>query len=354
MKTLTIILSLAVAVLLAGCSRAEPTPDTASVEATVAQRIFATLTASAPTATPVPTNTAEPTATNTLAPTATDAPATSTPTEIAPTVTPVPLDPTSTPESTPTPASPAAEVKSQSLNMRAGPDTGHSIVGSANQGDTLEVIARNEDGSWLNVRLPNGEQGWVSASLVIQNAAAADIEVAAIIPTPPLIPTTVPQAVASTRDLEVSFLNPHYNCEQSTLYYRDDNDERRPLWGYRWFQVDLYIKNNSTTPVEPPWKPKRWIITDGTNEFVNDLMWQWGNREGLFDQPIIQPGQSAGWTFGAFPIDRNQWVRAVEFEKDGNIYRSEFDLGPYGNSYNFQDCGEPTNHDFFPTPTPEP
>ena len=47
MKTLAVVLSVSILVLLAGCSQAEPTPDTAAVEATVAQRIFATLTASA-------------------------------------------------------------------------------------------------------------------------------------------------------------------------------------------------------------------------------------------------------------------------------------------------------------------
>ena len=359
MKTLAVVLSVSILVLLAGCSQAEPTPDTAAVEATVAQRIFATLTASAPTAAPEPTDTQIPAPTDTPAPTPSDAPPTATPTQVIPTDTPLPPTPTDTPEptATPTQAGPAAEVKSQSLNVRAGPGTDHPIIGSASQGDALAVLGRTEDGSWLNIELPNGDQGWVSASLLDQNDAARGVEVAAVIPTsppPPPIGTSTPQTVAGTRDLEVTFINPHYDCRQGKLYYTGDDDERHPVWGYRWFQVDMYITNNGSVPVEPPWKPKRWIITDGANDFINDIMWQWGDYNGLYDQPMIQPGQSVGWTFLAFPVDRNQWVRAVEFERDGNIYRGEFDLGPYGNSYNYQDCGEPRNHDFYPTPTPEP
>ncbi|MCB0201826.1 MAG: SH3 domain-containing protein, partial [Anaerolineae bacterium] len=164
MKTLAVVLSVSILILLAGCSQAEPTPDTAAVEATVAQRIFATLTASAPTATPEPTDTSIPAPTDTPAPSPTDAPPTATPTQVIPTDTPLPPTPTDTPEptATPTQAGPAAEVKSQSLNVRAGPGTDHPIIGSASQGDALAVLGRTEDGSWLNIELPNGDQGWVS------------------------------------------------------------------------------------------------------------------------------------------------------------------------------------------------
>lgn len=353
MKYLAIVTVLVVGILVTACSRNEPTPDTTDVEATVAQRIFATLTASAPTATPTPAPTLAPTSTPTIVPPS------ETSTKAPPTNTPAPPEPTDTPEPSPTPtqAGPSAEVKSQSLNVRAGPGTGHPVVASVNQGDRLKVVARNEDGSWLNVELLTGDLGWVAASLVEQNAAAGDVEVAAAIPTPPpasTAPTLAPQAVASTRDLEVSFINPHYDCKQGMLHYRGDDDQTHPVWGYRWFQVDMYITNNGTTPLEPPYKPKRWIITDGANDFINDIMWQWTGREGFYDQPVIQPGESVGWTFVAFPVDRNQWVRAVEFEWDGQTYRGAFDLGPYGNSYNYADCGEPRNHEFYPTPTPEP
>jgi hypothetical protein len=113
----------------------------------------------------------------------------------------------------------------------------------------------------------------------------------------------------------------------------------------------MYIKNNGTEPVEPPWRPSRWIITDGQNDYVNDIMWQWvSRRTGFYKQPTINPGESAGWTFLCFPIERDQWVKAVEFDYKGQHYRQTFDLGPYNNNYNYQDCGNPAPHTVRPTP----
>jgi len=153
--------------------------------------------------------------------------------------------------------------------------------------------------------------------------------------------------------LEIWFLNMHYECQQREWRYTGEDGELHPLWGYRSFQVDMYIKNLGQTPVEPPWQPTRWIITDGEREYISDLMWQWvSRRTGFYKQPVIEPGQSAGWTFLAFPIDRHQWVKAVEFEWNGQLYRQEFDLGPFGNAHNYKDCGDPAPHTFRPTPTP--
>ena len=105
----------------------------------------------------------------------------------------------------------------------------------------------------------------------------------------------------------------------------------------------------------PIWKPTRWIITDGVNEMVNDQMWQWiDRRSGAYAQPAIYPGQSVGWTWIAMPVGRNEWVKAVEYEYKGHLYRKEFDLGPFGNAYNYKLCGPDRAHQEYPTPTPHP
>ncbi len=163
-----------------------------------------------------------------------------------------------------------AVVQSDTLNVRGGPGSTHPIIGTAKQGDNLPVSGRNQDGAWLEVTIPGGQKGWVSASLV-------------------------------------------------------------------------------------HWRPKRWIITDGSKDVVNGLSWEWVSlRTGRYEQPTIQLGQSAGWTFIAFPVDRNQWVKAVEFVWNGQTYRGEFDLGTFHNNYNYKDCGEPRQHTDRPTPTPRP
>jgi hypothetical protein len=41
-------------------------------------------------------------------------------------------------------------------NCRAGPSTAHNEWGYALDGDVVEVVGRNEDGTWLNVLNPHG------------------------------------------------------------------------------------------------------------------------------------------------------------------------------------------------------
>lgn len=194
MKTALVALLILVALAIAGCANRDPSSDMAAVEATVAQRIFVTLTASAPTAAPPPTHTRLPDPTNTAMPTPTDLSPTAIAIAAMPSDTPVPLSPTNTPRptATSTQEGPSAEVQSELLNVRAGPGTGHPITGSSSRGDTLEVLGRTEDGSWLNVSLPDGKQGWVSASLVRLNALAGQVQVAVTIPTAPPTPTVAP------------------------------------------------------------------------------------------------------------------------------------------------------------------
>lgn len=148
-------------------------------------------------------------------------------------------------------------------------------------------------------------------------------------------PTRVPAAVPAKKSLEVVYINLHYECQMTEWA------DLVRVWGYRSFQADMFIKNNSGEPVQPPWSPQQWIITDGANDRTSDLIWEWGRVQARpYNQPVIAPGQSAGWTFMAFPVERNEWVKAVEFEWQGQVYRTEFDLGPLGNAHNYKDCGE--------------
>lgn len=148
-------------------------------------------------------------------------------------------------------------------------------------------------------------------------------------------PTRAPAAALPKKSLEVVYINLHYECQMTEWV------DRVRVWGYSSFQADMFIKNNSSEPVQPPWSPQRWIITDGANERASDLVWEWGHVQPQpNNQPIIAPGQSAGWTFMAFPIERNEWVKAVEFAWQGQVYRTEFDLGPLRNAHNYKDCGE--------------
>lgn len=120
----------------------------------------------AATDTPPPTVTARPTDMPT--PTTTGAPAAATAT--TPPVTATPLPPTVTlqpPTATPQPLRvTAVVVANQNVNVRSGPATSFPPIGSLPPGAQVEVIGRSGDAGWIQVRLADGREGWVSASLL--------------------------------------------------------------------------------------------------------------------------------------------------------------------------------------------
>ena len=147
----------------------------------------------APTATPVPPTVAPPpTAAPTLAPTATQPPPTPT---SAPSATPT-AKPTDKPTATRTPA-PHAVVTSETLNVRAGPDTQYEAVARAAKGDALTVVGQTAQCDWLKVLTAQNVLGWVArrsggAELVQLQPAVAEIP-ALVVPSPTPRPTARPQ-----------------------------------------------------------------------------------------------------------------------------------------------------------------
>lgn len=92
-----------------------------------------------------------PTATATL-----DPMFTLTPTEtLVPTITPVPSV---------TPAGLGIVIASQPIEVRSAPGTEASAIDLVNPVTRVFVLAQNDDGTWLLIRLSNGREGWVPAS----------------------------------------------------------------------------------------------------------------------------------------------------------------------------------------------
>lgn len=91
------------------------------------------------------------------------------------------IEVTSTPESEATLAegedSAAAEMQAvRDVNLRAGDSTGHNIITVVPGGASVEVIGRNNDGSWLQV-VYRGATGWIAASF-LEGSVPADLPVA--------------------------------------------------------------------------------------------------------------------------------------------------------------------------------
>jgi hypothetical protein len=50
------------------------------------------------------------------------------------------------------------------VNIRSGPGMKNKVITKVKKGDELELLG--ETGSWLNVRLSNGVEGWIYKTLV--------------------------------------------------------------------------------------------------------------------------------------------------------------------------------------------
>lgn len=64
------------------------------------------------------------------------------------------------------------------LRLRHSPTTLAAILQELMPGTVLEVLGRSEDGAWLNVTVPDGTTGWVSAAYVVTGGGAAPVTVA--------------------------------------------------------------------------------------------------------------------------------------------------------------------------------
>jgi SH3-like domain-containing protein len=125
-----ILVSIFFCVILSNCA---PNQQQMLVTETyIAAKIYATLTASIPTAT------------LTTAPT------------ISPTIT---AFPTLTPK-----PNPQAVVKSSMLNLREGPDINYPVIQTLMNGERLSVLGQYQNCVWLKVAIESGVQGWVNSS----------------------------------------------------------------------------------------------------------------------------------------------------------------------------------------------
>ncbi|MDX1992805.1 MAG: SH3 domain-containing protein [bacterium] len=117
---------------------------TEELTSTAVQEAIATATEE-PTATTAATATEEPT--NTPRPTATERP-------------------TNTPTATPEPVRYGIVTANQRINVRSGPSTGDSPVTSLAPGARVLIVGENEDATWYEVLTEEGEQGWITATLL--------------------------------------------------------------------------------------------------------------------------------------------------------------------------------------------
>lgn len=72
---------------------------------------------------------------------------------------------------------PTAVVTTGALNVRSGAGPQYGRVTVIYQGTNVTLIGRNADGSWVKVRLSNGTEGWVNATLIQANVSISNLPV---------------------------------------------------------------------------------------------------------------------------------------------------------------------------------
>ena len=106
-----------------------------------------------------------------------------------------PVPPTDTPVSVP-----HFTVNSEQVNVRTGPGTAFSIIGTVEQGDRYDIGGRNVDGDWLEFCCVNGQRGWIYAQLLIVSQETTSIPLAQNIPATPT-PANTPVSSPNTPTL---------------------------------------------------------------------------------------------------------------------------------------------------------
>jgi len=116
-----------------------------------------------------------------------------------------------------------------SVNIRSGPGTNYSIKGNLNHDETVKVIARTESGEWYNVKLDNGQTGWLGARVTepLNQQAFLQVPIAVTIPASPENVNTSSSSSSSSSSSQAccrvcttgkacgnSCINRNYTCHQ--------------------------------------------------------------------------------------------------------------------------------------------
>ena len=96
-----------------------------------------------------------------------------------------PVPPTNTPVSVP-----HFTVNSDQVNVRTGPGTAFSIIGTVEQGGRFDIGGRNGAGDWLEFCCVNGQRGWIYAPLLVLSHDISTIPISANIPAVPTATNT--------------------------------------------------------------------------------------------------------------------------------------------------------------------
>jgi len=75
--------------------------------------------------------------------------------------------------------------------MRTGPDTLYPVLTQIAKGTELTLVGRNNDGTWLIIRTPDNQEGWVLTTLIETSIDISSLPITKA-PPPPTLPPSIP------------------------------------------------------------------------------------------------------------------------------------------------------------------
>ena len=202
-----------------------------------------------------------------------------------PTKPPPTITPTSTPlpSATPTRSSPAAEIRGDAINLRSGPGTDYSVVGSANRGDVLPITGKDAaTPGWYRVAAAGGSAAWISASPALVAASLA--EAVPVVPVPAAPATATPQPVP-TNSQPAPTAPPQWTLiADSVVDY--GSRHQQPKWWYlfsegrnnfRWKEMG---DDGQSCPKAPSENPGYLCADRGLASTYGDVALQWKAQDG--------------------------------------------------------------------------
>lgn len=85
---------------------------------------------------------------------------------LTPSETPIPPTPSNTPTPTEIPPIMGIITSMQTVNVREGPGVSFRAFQALPAGESVEILGQSPEGTWLNIKLSDGREGWVSSTLV--------------------------------------------------------------------------------------------------------------------------------------------------------------------------------------------
>jgi len=82
------------------------------------------------------------------------------------------------------PAGPTAIVTASAANVRSGPGGEYNVIAVLYQGQTVTLLGRNSNSSWLKIRMGNGVEGWIGATTVQTNVPITNLPIVEAPPPP--------------------------------------------------------------------------------------------------------------------------------------------------------------------------